>query len=370
MTVAEEILDLARWAPSGDNSQPWRFAIRSEREIDVFGYDTRAHCVYDLDGWASQVAHGMLLETIAIATSQHGRRASIDLPGAMDASPLVYRVTLDSDPGVAQDPLAEVVKTRTVQRRPMRLRALTAVERTLLEQAARPLRIAWFESWSAKRRIAALCARNARIRLTIPEAYAVHRSVIQWHATTSEDRMPDASLGADAFLLSLMRFGMTSWQRLDRLNRLTGTLVPRLALDYVPGMLCSAQLALIAELAPTSLADRIAAGRAVQRVWLTATSLGLQMQPEYTPLIFARYAREGRPFTKVARARVEAADIARDLSNAVGKDSAESVVWLSRIGPQRAEAGRSLRLPLARLVVVDPPPALPPLAVHPGNASA
>ncbi len=35
-----------------------------------------------------------------------------------------------------------------------------------------------------------LCARNARIRMTIPEAYAAHRSVIAWHETTSEDRLP------------------------------------------------------------------------------------------------------------------------------------------------------------------------------------
>ena len=58
MTPIEQVLDCARWAPSGDNAQPWRFVPKTEREAEVVGYDTRAHCVYDLDGWASELAHG------------------------------------------------------------------------------------------------------------------------------------------------------------------------------------------------------------------------------------------------------------------------------------------------------------------------
>ncbi len=61
-----EVLDLARWAPSGDNTQPWRFAIEASDRVAIFGRDTRAHCVYDLDGHPSQISLGALLETIAL----------------------------------------------------------------------------------------------------------------------------------------------------------------------------------------------------------------------------------------------------------------------------------------------------------------
>ena len=60
--VLEAILDLARWAPSGDNTQPWRFEIKDARRLVVHGFDTRAHCVYDLDGHPSQISLGALLE--------------------------------------------------------------------------------------------------------------------------------------------------------------------------------------------------------------------------------------------------------------------------------------------------------------------
>ena len=68
------ILDLARWAPSGDNTQPWRFEISDDYHVVIHGNDTRDHCIYDLRGHASQLALGALLETVNIAASRYGLR--------------------------------------------------------------------------------------------------------------------------------------------------------------------------------------------------------------------------------------------------------------------------------------------------------
>ena len=67
-----KILDLARWAPSGDNTQPWRFEIVDDALIRVHGNDTRDHILYDYDGHPSHIAHGALLETMRIAASGFG----------------------------------------------------------------------------------------------------------------------------------------------------------------------------------------------------------------------------------------------------------------------------------------------------------
>ena len=69
MNAMEQILELARWAPSGDNTQPWRFEILDSHRLVVHGHDTRDHCVYDLDGHPSQISLGALLETMAIAAT-------------------------------------------------------------------------------------------------------------------------------------------------------------------------------------------------------------------------------------------------------------------------------------------------------------
>src|SRR5207302_8395056 len=110
-------------------------------------------------------------------------------------------------------------------------------------------------------------------------------------------------LGASAPTLILMRWAMASWGRIAFLNRyLAGTLAPRIELDLLPGLACAAHCVLVAQRAPGVLEDYVATGRALQRFWLTATSLGLQFQPGYTPLVFARYAREHRTFTANKRA--------------------------------------------------------------------
>ena len=115
-----KILDLARWDPSGDNTQPWRFELVADDHIAIHGNDTREWCLYDFNGHASHMAHGALLETLRIAATGEGLAASWQLrPGSPDKSP-VFDVRLTPAPGIAPDPLLPFIESRTVQRRPMR----------------------------------------------------------------------------------------------------------------------------------------------------------------------------------------------------------------------------------------------------------
>src|SRR6202008_93624 len=192
--------------------------------------------------------------------------------------------------------------------------------------------------------------KNARIRLTIPEAYAVHREIIEWDARYSEDRVPDQALGADALSLRSMRWVMASWERVQLMNRwFGGTLAPRLQLDLLPGLFCAAHFALVAAKAPEGIDDYVAAGAAVQRFWLTATRLGLQLQPQYTPLVFADYARRGIAFTGNEGARRRAAAVGQRLESLLGAGVTSRTVFLGRLGAGPAASARSLRLPLDRL---------------------
>jgi hypothetical protein len=355
MTPIRDVLELARWAPSGDNTQPWRFEITSDSTALVHAFDTRSHCVYDLDGYASRLSHGALLETIAIAATRFNCRSLDAVVDDNSNGNVTYSVQLKrATPPFAEDPLVPFIQQRTVQRRPMQTTALTSAQKDALQRAVAGFDIVWFESAQKRRTMAMLNARNAHIRLTIPEAYTVHKSVIEWHARTSVDRMPDASLGADPLLLATMRFAMGSWRRIHTMNRYAGgTLLPRLMLDLLPGLRCSAHFALVASTVPRTLMDYVGAGRAVQRLWLTATQCGLQMQPSYTPLVFARYAREARTFTASKKALREAANVAQRLDALLGTTDAANAVFLGRLGPaiEQKNPPRSLRLPLDRLIV-------------------
>jgi nitroreductase len=352
MMPLAEVLDLARWAPSGDNTQPWRFSIEASDRVAVFGHDTRTHCVYDLDGHPSQISLGALLENIVLAATRFSLATEFTRREDSPDERPVFDVLFRRKDGLAEDPLVAHIRERRVQRRPLRLRRLSEPEKQALQRAVEPgFRVTWFAGWSGRAKIARLNFVSAKIRLTLPEAYQVHRDVIEWRAHSSEDRIPDAALGASAPTLILMRWAMTSWERIDFLNRyFAGTLGPRLELDLLPGLACAAHCVLVAHHAPRVLEDYIATGRALQRFWLTATSLGLQFQPEYTPLIFSRYAREGVRFAANDRAMRQAQAIRNTLDRLLGADVAPRAVFMGRIGAGRPADARSVRLPLERLL--------------------
>ena len=126
-------------------------------------------------------------------------------------------------------------------------------------------------------------------------------------------------------------------------------------LDIVPALSCAAHFVITAKQRPETLDDYVAAGRAVQRFWLTATTLGLQHQPETTPLIFARYVRERRAFSARPGASGEARDIEQRLGVMVGIDVLPRAVWMGRLGVGPPAKSRSLRLPLSKLMCPPSP---------------
>ncbi len=353
-SVVEQILDLARWAPSGDNSQPWRFEILDERRFVIHGHDTRGDCIYDLDGRPSQVSLGALIETAEIAASAHGLVLQVTRRNHLPDTRPTFDVALQPSDGLACSPLLAAVAARRVQRRPLRTRALTDAERQTLEQAVgTDYQIVWFTRWSARWQWAALLWANAGIRLRLPEAFELHRRVIQWNARFSPDRIPDQALGVDKLTLALMRQAMTSWARIDFLNTwLGGTVAPRVMMDWLPALACAAHVAILARQPLATVDDHVAGGRAVQRFWLTATRLGLQHQPAVTPLVFARYLREGRPFTARQSVISAAQRMVVDLDRLLAGNTSKAV-WLGRIGNGAHATSRSERRPLADLLT-DP----------------
>ena len=351
MIRLRRILEMARWAPSGDNSQPWRFEVRSPRHVVVHAL-TGQLGVYDLAGTAAELSVGALLETIRIAASVEGCAVTAAArPRRGRHGPLID-VWLEEAPTLPSDPLHAAITTRSVQRQALPTRPLDVPSKAALERAVgEAFRVVWFEGWRARSRLAWLAARSAKIRLTIPEAYDVHRRIIEWNARFSVDRIPDQALGADALSLRSMRWILASWARVERMNRYcAGTWLPRLQLDLLPGLRCAAHFALVAVTPPTDLEARLRAGAAVQRFWLTATCLGLQLQPQHTPLMFAAYARDGVRFSESVPARLRAAQVARKLDALLGVDAARRTVFMGRIGHGQAALARSLRLPLERLM--------------------
>jgi nitroreductase len=355
-TVLEEIIDFARWAPSGDNAQPWRFEVLGTDGLAVHIADESAHNVYEYrDGEPTLISAGVLLETLRISAMRFQRGMAWRYDGRVEGGHRIL-VHFIPDETVAPDPLTASVPARSVNRWPYRLAPLGADAKSALERAVGPdLVLSWHESTSARWAIARLNGRASDIRLHIPEAYAIHQQIIDWNRDRSPTGIPARAIGLDAMTLRIMKWAMRDWRNASTLNRFAGTGAAVLQMDYLPG-LCSAAYFTLSLADPAASGDKrvqalLEAGQSVQRFWLTATKLGLAMQPCLATLAFAHYGASGRPFTSDQKARKAAAKLASAAGELIGPDGA--VVFIGRIGWPRAQNGvaRSTRRPFEQLLV-------------------
>lgn len=360
-TPLEEILNLGRWAPSGDNVQPWRFAILDENTVRVRllpppGPDLAGANPYEYRGGEpTLLALGMLLETLRIAATGWERTAAWQIEAEAPAP--VLRVRFTPAPGLARDRLLPFITLRSVDRLPYRRRPLTATERAALEvplATARgaALRPEWHATRGARLALARLNARATDIRLRAPECFPIHQHMIDWQRRQSPDRMPSRALGLPGAMLPMMRWAMADWRRMRRMNRLLGTGGTALQTDILPGLASAAFF--VARRAPGAepgLGTLLAEGAALQRVWLTATRLGLAMQPTLAMIAFAEHGARNSDFTADAALKTKARALAEAFRATIGAGP-EECAFVARIGQPRPRiAGtRSVRLPLETLI--------------------
>lgn len=351
-SVLDHILDAARWAPSGDNVQPWRFERLSGESVRVrFDAHAPANPYEYRGGEPTLLSAGMMLEALRVAATAQARRMSWTLED--DAGHVAVTVRFAAEPGLEPDPLYACLARRSVDRRPYRRRPLLPRERDALAAALGPgLEIAWHESRRARLRFGRLGAMATRLRLRLPEAYPVHREAIDWRPGHSATGIPAGATGLWRMSLPVMRWGMGGWRRMALVNRLGGAHSAAWQLDLLPALGSAAffTVALPGDASRETQAV-LCAGQGLMRLWLTAARLGLALQPGLAILAFAQHGETGAGFTSDPALRQEAERCAQALRMLTGLGT-ERLLFVARIGEPRGAPPRqrSVRRPLSTLV--------------------
>lgn len=193
-----------------------------------------------------------------------------------------------------------------------------------------------------------------RLRLRLPEAYPVHRGAIDWAAGDSTTGIPAGATGFMPPTLPVMKWAMQSWPRMSALNRLGATHSAVAQLDWITAYGSAAFVSVKFPDGVTRDTNTLfTAGASLLRFWLTATRLGLALQPGFATVIFAHYGAMSEPFTNDPALREEASVCSRQLRTLIGEDVGQ-LVFVGRIGePRRAPKQRSIRRPLSDLVVAQ-----------------
>ncbi|MFC0385102.1 ThiF family adenylyltransferase [Muricoccus vinaceus] len=335
--VLESILEAGRWAPSGDNVQPWRFEQRGPDAVRVsFDAHDPGNPYEYRGGEPSRLSAGMLLEALRIAGTTHGRV----MEGQLDESAgrLVADLRFPAARGVEPDPLYALLPLRSVDRRAYRRRPLLARERASLEAALGPnLILRWHEDDRDRMAFARLGGLATRFRLRLPEAHAIHRSAIDWAPGHSATGIPAGATGLWRPTLPLMRWAVRDWRRMVAVNRLGGAHAAALQMDWATALGSSAFLTVaLPEEGRRDTEGLLAAGASLLRFWLTATRLGLVMQPGIAMLLCAHMAESGLDDPGLRR---DAARCAEGLRALAGEET-DRLIFVARLGEPRDKPPR------------------------------
>jgi hypothetical protein len=349
-----KLLEAAVRAPSGDNCQPWRFAVAGD-EIRIYNRPERDTSLYNYRQRASLVAHGALIENLGIAAAGEGCRVRIST--FPDAANPMHVATVQVETGATCDePLYQAVFARTINRRSYCGEPLNSKQRTALlngTDTAGGARLVLLEKQQEIQTLARVIGCNDRL---VFENRYLHRFLFD-HLRWSEQEAVQSGDGLDLRTLELAppdrlamhlfkSYPLTAFLNRFGLSRFVAAKATRLARS-------AAALGAVVIPASTSL-DYLNAGRLMERVWLEATRLGLSFHLMTGITFLMQSVAENADLGLSAGQSVLLDRLRQEAEKICGLDG-EIIALFFRIGHSKPPQVRSLRLSLDEQVEVENP---------------
>lgn len=348
------ILEAGCWAPSGDNMQPWSITLIDDHNF-ALSVRHEPENVYLKLPFPHLFALGMFLQNAALAAAEKGYALTWRYEDD--------RALVNLAPCSGQLPVSDLtvqIKLRSVNRFAYGFKPLPAeIKESLARELGDGFRVDFIDGVKRKFSLALFLQKVASFRLHLPEAYEVHRDIIDWRSADSPDRIPCGALGANRLTTKIMKWALGSFARNQAMMAIPGAALPvTLEMDFVPAMMSNAHFVISANTStPLELQDYIKAGSAVQRFWLRATAFKLTVQPWYTPAMFTRYVEAKIAFTACKKSQLRAEAMAAQFDMLISKPlntSAARVIFSGRIGyPRVRRLPRSVRKPLSAFISND-----------------
>jgi hypothetical protein len=191
-----KIIEMSRWAPSADNSQPWTFQINDADHVTVHLTFERDN-VYEYNhGQLAFLSGGALIETMRLVAASRGRACHITDAKMNDATDeYVMNLYMPIDHSVQVPALFHEITRRSVDRYAYRRTPLTPEMVIELEASLGPdFGIIWHRTWRDKWRSIRMNMLGTIIRTSIPEAYLVHAKIFDKMSMDSSTGIPATSL--------------------------------------------------------------------------------------------------------------------------------------------------------------------------------
>ncbi|HEY4518745.1 MAG TPA: nitroreductase [Candidatus Paceibacterota bacterium] len=346
-----KILEAAIEAPSGENCQPWRFRI-SPDEIQLFNNPISDQSLYNWGQRGSYVACGAALENIAIAGSAIGYRIDLELFSDPSSQNFVAKIKLIKQTS-EDEPLYSYIARRATNRKIYQPTPLTDSEITTLRSSAGninskhilltcdPIKI---------KKLAIAGSGNERVMFNNQFLHNFFFSHINWNKSEDDKKkigfyIKTLELPPPAKILFpiFRRWPIMSW--LNRRLKLYQKIATQNAKTYA-----SAPVFGIITADNSSPKSCVEAGRILERLWLTVTKLGLNLQPLTGVQFFMRRIEAGET-DKFLPEQIQGIKKDYESIKEIFDLTDEVVLLMFRIGRAAPPTARASRYPLDKFIV-------------------
>lgn len=352
----DDIRALVAWATtafSGGNAQPWTFHWRPGR-LTVLHDRDRSGSFLDVHDRATHLGLGSVLENLALATGAMGLQGAWELlPDPDDPTCIAH---LHLQPGGARVPVDRLVASipnRVTNRRIAVRRPLEEAHRRRMTAEAERCgaRIHWVETPDELDEMAAILGRGERLRMLSRTLHGEMMHELRWTAREVEDTRD----GIDIATLELTPADFAGMQviRSWPVMRVVGAVGGGRGLERPARRAIAASSAVgLLSVEGADTAAFLLAGRAMQRLWLSATADGVALQP-MTPLTYLLHRLDHADGTGLSRTeRAELRALQGLLTALFPAAAGRSLPMLFRVGYAPPPTARALRRPVADVLRV------------------
>lgn len=350
------LVEAGGMAPSGGNVQPW--SVTATADTLAVGFDLpRATSFLDVGRLASALALGAFVENVTIAAESLGLRFALELGDMMDDDAPLARLRFGGrrDPAeVWPHPLYAFIPQRVTNRHlhegpAVDDRTIEAITTAVQEPEGR-CRCVALGTEAGRREAARLLSATDVLRMFHREMHGQMFGELRWTPEETETTRD----GIDVATLELSPEAVGQLGAL-RSHELVVRAVPPEAVAGLTeraivgsshvGCLAASLSASSASPGATLRRGLFMAGQALARLWLTATRLGVALQPwSVLPFLVLR----ARHFGGTGLSAAEAAEIerlGRELEQLCGLRGGEVPLFIFRLAYAPMPSARALRLP-------------------------
>lgn len=347
--ISEELLDrlvaAASRAPSADNMQAWAFA-RAGDAVNMYLEPSRV-LPTDVNAMFAWVGLGAAVENLVIAAEHEGFSSTVDYRALGAGEPVTVRLS----PIGSDAPLARWIERRETNRGPYDEAPLAPTTLDELTHAVSHLDagVHWVSGRANLNLMASMDARSTYIRLEHRPLHDELFDILRFSRREREETrfgLDFESLGVPYALVGMAR--LLRYQSVMRMVSRLG--IGRFVARQLAARLRTAGAVCLVTARQNGPAGYVEAGRAMERLWLTATARGLAVQPHgVLPQYLTKLEVEPEGFLPVY------AEVMRGHREPFGAlfpgARGELPAIVLRVGwPCEQPSRRSLRLPVNRLI--------------------